>query len=491
MEHTFTFKMADLMFVLPVICLVLASFIPLAIKVKFGNREQNSFAVMCYGIVGIVAALGSLVSMAGVSKTLFDGALLFNGVTTFVGVLILMSACMALVYSRENAATNNHQFSEFVFLLLNCTAGMLLVTWANDLIFFFVGIEMMSLCLYVMIAMSSEEKLSKESAFKYFLLGSLASAILLYGIALVFGTSNTTQLLSLAEVGPGLMGSSRLFLVGLVLLFAGLAFKVSVFPLHAWTPDVYQGAPTPLTGFMATGAKVATFAFFLKVISIEILAAEQAKYFLDALQWMAAFTILAGNIAAVMQTNLKRMLAYSSVAHSGYIMMGLLVAGLGASDPVGASSVIFYLAAYSVMTLGAFGILSLLERDAESSLALNDLKGLSQKHPWLALCFTLFLLSMGGIPPLVGFFSKLFVITAAIKAGFFWLAIWAVIGSVISVYFYLRPVVYMYMHESEGKEFDREGFLTYGLISLVALAVLIMGLFSHPVYNSVLKAIKS
>ncbi|MGE0764373.1 MAG: NADH-quinone oxidoreductase subunit N [Bdellovibrionales bacterium] len=489
MEQTVSFRWFDVLQLMPVICLVLASVIPLAIKVLTGNKEQNSFATLCYGLVGLVAAGGWLVAMGGTKNVAFEGALVFDGLSTLAGLLIVFVTGMALIYARENFSTNNHQFSEFVFLLLNSAAGMLLVSWSNDLIFFFVGLEMMSLCLYVLIAMSSEERLSKEAAFKYFLLGSFASAILLYGIAFVFGTSGTTSIPALAEQANQLMATNRLFMVGLVFLILGLCFKVSIFPLHAWTPDVYQGAPTPVTAFMATGAKTATFVLFLRVMTTDALAGEQAERFVDVLQWLAAFTILAGNIAAVMQNNLKRMLAYSSIAHSGYIMVGLVVAALGGTDPLGGSSVVFYLVAYSLMTVGAFGILSIFEKDEDASLKVEDLKGLAKRRPWLALCLTLFLLSMAGIPPTIGFFGKFFIFSAAVKAGLVWLAIWGVFGSVIGVYYYLRPIVYMYMADEEGAEVAEERYLSMGLVSIAAVLVVLLGIFSSPVYKAVLNAL--
>ena len=495
MGQTFSFRWVDVLLLAPVISLVLSSMIPLVIKVLTGNKEHNSFATLCYGLVGVIAAGVWLVLMSGSSRVAFEGALVFDGLSLISGLLIISVTALALVYSRENLSTNSTQFSEYVFLLMNSAAGMLLVSWSNDLIFFFVGLEMMSLCLYVLIAMSAEERLSKEAAFKYFLLGSFASAILLYGIAFIFGTAGPTNLPAIAEQASQLVATNRLFLVGLMFLVLGLCFKVSIFPLHAWTPDVYQGAPTPVTAFMATGAKTATFVLFLRVMTTDAFVADQIAGHLkdlnliDVLQWLAALTILVGNIAAVMQTNLKRMLAYSSVAHSGYIMIGLIVAALGGTDPAGSSSVMFYLIAYSLMTIGAFGILSIFEKDEDSSLQVEDLKGLASRRPWLALCLTLCLLSMAGIPPTIGFFGKLFIFSAAIKAGLVWLAIWGVIGSVISVYYYLRPIVHMYMSDESGVEIAPERQLSMGLVSLVAILIVALGIFSNPIYKAVLSAL--
>jgi NADH-quinone oxidoreductase subunit N len=489
MDLSFVFRYSDVVMLAPVLALFLASLIPLTIKVTTGNREPNSFATLCYGLAGVVTAVGLILSLSNVHRVAFDGALVFDGLSSLVGVLIVSLTGLALVFSRENLATNNHQFSEYVFLLLNSAAGMLLVSWASDLIFFFVGVELMSLCFYVLIAISSEERLSKEAAFKYFVLGSFASAILLYGVAFIFGSAGTTSLPGIAEVATQLITTNRLFMLGLIFLILGLCFKVSIFPLHAWTPDVYQGAPTPVTAFMATGVKAATFVLFLRLMGTQALASEQADRLVNVLEWLAALTMVVGNIAAVMQPNLKRMLAYSSIAHSGYVMVGLLVAALAGEDMIGSSSVIFYLVAYSIMTVGAFGIVSVLEKDENAVLQVEDLKGLAVRRPWLALCLTLFLLSLAGIPPTIGFFGKVFIFSAALKSGFFWLAIWAVISSVISVYYYLRPVVAMYMRDEEGVEAAPERYLTLGVVSIAAVLVIVLGILSQPIFKAVISAL--
>ena len=208
-----------------------------------------------------MAALGLVVATFGMKQAAFDNALIFDGISSITGMVVLLMAAAALTLARDNSSTSSSQFSEFVFLTLNCVVGMLTFIWSNDLIVMFVGLELMSLCLYVMIAMSGEEKLSKESAFKYFVLGSFASAILLYGISFIYGTSGSTYLPDLHNVGANLIATNRMFLMGFVMLLVGICFKIALFPFHAWTPDVYQGAPTPVTGFMATGVKAASLAF--------------------------------------------------------------------------------------------------------------------------------------------------------------------------------------------------------------------------------------
>lgn len=484
------FGMIDFMLVAPALALFLTSCIPLLIKVLRGNREQNTLATLVYGYVGIVVAMGFALFTLGTEKTAFDGALVFDGISSFTTILVLFGAGVSLTFARDSYSSNEKQFSEMMFLTLNCAVGMLTVAWSNDLIIMFVGIELLSLCLYVLIALSLEERVSKEAAFKYFVLGSFASAIMLYGISFIYGTVGSTYLPDLVGSTVNLIGTNRMFLMGFVLLMVGVLFKLAIFPFHAWAPDVYQGSPTPLTAFMATGVKAVSFAFLLRLVASQAFTVEKFWPFVDVLQWLAVLSIVVGNVAAFRQKSLKRMLAYSSVAHSGYIMIGAIAAGIGGASMLGASGVMFYLVGYSLMTLGAFGVLHLLEPRAESDLTVEDLKGIANDKPWLALSMTILLLSLTGIPPTIGFFGKLFIFSAAVKQGLVWLAIWGVIGSIISVYYYLRPVVAMYM---ETPLFEREEVgvrpLSYFVVAVMALFVFIFGIASEPIYQVVLSSV--
>jgi NADH-quinone oxidoreductase subunit N len=479
----------DFLLIAPAIALVLFSMIPLAIKVLRGNVEQNSFATLCWGYMGIIVASGFMVATFGLKQTAFENALVFDGISSIAGIIVLLMTAVALTYARDNLSTNTRQFSEFVFLILNCAVGMLTFIWSNDLIVTFVGLELMSLCLYVLIAISGEERLSKEAAFKYFILGSFASAIMLYGISFIYGTAGSTFLPDLKNVGASLITTNRLFLLGFVLLLVGLCFKISAFPFHAWAPDVYQGSPTPVTGFMATGVKAATLAFFLRIMASQTLLADRAWPLVDVLQWVAAFTILVGNIGAIRQTSLKRMLAYSSVAHAGYIMIGLIAAGIGGENLVGASGVMFYIFAYALMTMGAFGVLSILESREDHDVSIDDIRGLAQERPVLALAMTALLLSLAGIPPTIGFFGKFFLFSAAVKQGFWWLALWGVVGSVISVYYYLRPVVAMYMQDAVSEQPFMDRPMSQFVIVLMAVLVVGFGVFSEPFFQMFIQSV--
>lgn len=484
------FGLIDFLLVAPALAMFLFSCVPLLIKVLRGNREQNSLATLVYAYIGLVTAFGCMVPTLGTERTAFDGALVFDGVSQFTAMIVVFVTAIALTFTRDSRSTNPKQFTEIVFLIMNCAIGMLTMAWANDLIVTFVGLELFSLCLYMLIALSLEEKVSKEAAFKYFILGSFASAILLYGISFIYGTVGSTYLPDVLQASNNLLGTNRLFLIGFILLFLGFCFKISLFPFHAWAPDVYQGSPTPLTSFMATGVKAVSLAFMLRLVAAQAFTVERFWPFVDSLQWLAVFTILVGNVGAFRQKSLKRMLAYSSVAHSGYVMIGLIAAGIGGASMLGATGVMFYIFAYSIMTIGAFGVLHMLEPRPDSDLTIEDMRGLASQKPWLALTMTVLLLSLTGIPPTLGFFGKFFLFSAAVKQGLVWLAIWGVVGSIISVYYYLRPVVAMYMEEPL---FSRAGLelkpMSYFTVTFLALLVLVFGLASEPFYQVVLESV--
>ena len=484
------FGLIDLLLVGPAIALFIFSCLPLLIKVLRGNKEQNSFATLLYAYAGLIAAAVLTFSTTGAARAAFDGALVFDGISHFASLIILFATGVALTFSRDSASTNQQQFTENVFLTMNSAVGMLTMVWANDLIVTFVGLELFSLCLYVLIAMSLEEKASKEAAFKYFILGSFASALMLYGISFIYGTVGSTYLPDLLANTQNLLATNRLFVLGFILLIVGLCFKAAIFPFHSWAPDVYQGSPTPLTAFMATGVKAATLAFFLRIVASQAFTVERFWPFVDVLQWLTVATILVGNVGAFRQKSLKRMLAYSSIAHSGYVMIGLIAAGIGGASMLGATGVLFYIMSYTVMTIGAFGVLHTLESRPDVDLTFDDLRGLAKTRPWLSFSMTLLMLSLTGIPPTLGFFGKLFLFSAAIKQGLNWLAIWGVIGSIISVYYYLRPVVAMYMEEPiVAAPPMRVRPLSYFAVSALAMMVIVFGLTAENLYRMVLASV--
>jgi NADH-quinone oxidoreductase subunit N len=480
-------NMTDILLLSPIIVLFLFSLIPLVSKVLNKNKEPNLFATLITAIIGLFLASGLLITFGGSDQSIFNGQLLFDGLTKWTGLIALFSVASALVMIYDNPSTQKEQFSEIVFLTMNSLAGMLVLVSAINLITVFIGLELMSLPLYLMIAMSQEQKLSKEAAIKYFVLGSLASALFLYGVSFIFGSAGTVHITELMQNSVQLIQTSKIFLIGTVFIVIGFCFKVSIVPFHAWTPDVYQGAPTPITSFMATAIKTASFAAFLRLSVTQIFQGSQN--IIDVIQWLAVLTMVIGNVAALMQTNLKRTLAYSSIAHSGYMLIGVLTVGLSANSVYSASTVVFYLLTYSVMSIGAFAVLSMLEKSETDFVTTEGLAGLAKNNPAIAFCFTVFLISMAGLPPALGFFAKLHLFSAAVNEGLVWLALWGVINSVIAIYFYLKPIIMMYMKDGDATVSNYRSSGTAVLVFITAAIIIFVGVFSGPLFNMIEKSL--
>lgn len=487
-----TVGLADILLISPMIALFVFSLIPLTIKVLRGNREQNPVATIIEALIGLILTAGLVMVFGGQTAagapTAFNGQLLFDGLTQWMSVIAVVITGGAMVMMYENPSTRGNQFSELLFLTMNSLLGALILIAAVNLITVFIGLELMSLSLYLMIAMSHEQKISKEAAIKYFVLGSFASAIFLYGVSFIYGTTGSVSTLDLIQNADLLLKSSNhLFIFGFAFVVLGFCFKVSIAPFHAWTPDVYQGAPTPVTSFMATAIKTASFAAFLRIIATKGLVGSENLFLI--LQWFAVITMTAGNVAALIQNNLKRTLAYSSVAHSGYVLMGLIASGISENSAYGASSVVFYLLAYSLMTMGAFAILSVIEKDENNFVQTEDLAGFAKNKPVLAFCFTVFLLSLAGIPPALGFFGKLYLFSAAVNEGLMWMAFWGVVNSVLGAYYYLRPIVVMYMKEGTCDTREGGNYGTTVVAVVAALLIIGLGLASGPLFSLIEKSL--
>lgn len=488
-----SFGWNDVFLISPAIVLFLFSLLPVLLKVLNGNQVKTLFPSFGVSIVGLFVAAGFSVGvifrqiLEGGSQLAFSDALIMDGMSSFATLLIIVITAFSLLLAKDSLALKGELFSEFCFLLLNAAIGMMIVAWSNDLILTFIGIEMMSLCLYIMIAMSHEPIFSKESAFKYFILGSFASAILLYGIAFLYGAAGSTYLPDISEMAAEMVLTHRIFMIGIIFTLVGFVFKVAIVPFHAWTPDVYQGAPTPITAFMATGVKLAIFIALIRFVLTDFVLTTDSIVS-EILQWLAVITMVFGNFVALKQDNLKRMLAYSSISHSGYILVGLLAASLPGSQLEGASAVLFYALSYAVMTIGSFAVVALFEKRYDTQVSISNIKGLASSNPYVAISFTVILLSLAGIPPAIGFFGKFFIFSAAIKQGLYWLTIWGVVSSVVSVYYYLRPVVYMYMkpeEEAAGELMNDSAHSTRFTIFFAALFVIIAGLLSQLFYDLV------
>lgn len=482
-----SFNLTELLVISPLVALFIGSIIPISVK-AFRGQEMSPFASLFAAIVAVITAAGlNITFVSGFWKfsglnymTVFSGSLVVDGIAVWAAYVIYIVTGFVLMLLYENRATQGNLFAEHIFLTLSAALGMVLVTMSNNLIILFITIELMSLSIYLLIALSKEGVFSREASFKYFVLGSVGSAILLYGIAFIYGTTNSTILQDVGANAASLFLSDKLFAVGLGLVIAGMAFKVSLVPFHTWAPDVYQGSATPVTTFMATGVKLASFIAFLRLfLYSEVIDSGMIS---SLFQWLAVITMIVGSVAALRQDNIKRMLAYSSIAHSGYAMMGFLSATFGFESSEGTSAMLFYLLVYSLMTIGSFAVVSALEAKEDTILLVDDLKGLAKRQPMLAFVFTVILLSLAGLPPTVGFFGKLYLMVATIEQGFLWVAIMAMISSAIGVYFYLRPIVVMYMTEGSIAPINKNSYLTQSVALVMAMAMIIFGVFASPLY---------
>jgi NADH-quinone oxidoreductase subunit N len=379
-------------------------------------------------------------------RALFEGMFVHDGLTVFFSLLFCGVGAIAVLFSWQYAKRTRIGQPEYYALLLTSILGMIVMAASNDLITIFLGLELMSLSLYVLVGFRRNLLESNEAALKYFLLGAFASGFLLYGIALLYGATGSTNLKAIGDfLGDTPIAGNGLVIGGGLLVLTGFLFKVAAAPFHMWTPDAYQGAPTSVTGFMSAGAKAAGFAALLRIV-LRALPTLQDDW-QPLLAVIAMLTMTVGNVTALLQNNLKRMLAYSSIAHAGYVLVALVAGGFE-----GYGAAVFYLAIYSVMNLGAFALLTMLGRDQDEPVLVSDLAGMGFRRPFVGLALTLFMISLGGIPPTAGFMGKLMVFNAAVKAGLIQpLVIVGVINSVISVYYYLRVTVALYMREPEGE----------------------------------------
>jgi NADH-quinone oxidoreductase subunit N len=412
--------------------------------------------------------------------TTLDGAVSVDGFSIFATVVIAAGVILAALLIDGYLRREDLEGVEAYVLLLLSASGGIVMAHANDLVVLFLGLEVLSIAVYVLAAMHLRRVTSQEAGLKYFVLGGFASAFLLYGIALIYGGTGTTNLATIMQLfSTSALENNGLVLAGLALLLVGLGFKVSAVPFHFWTPDVYQGAPTPMVAWMASGVKVAAFAGLLRVFVVAF-----GAYRVDwqpMVYGLAVATLLVGSVLAVVQTNVKRMLAYSSIAHAGYVLVGLQ-----AATDDGVQAALFYLAAYTFMVAGTFGIITLVGRRGDGHHSLDDYRGLGKERPLLALLLVLFLFAQAGVPLTSGFFAKFYVINAAIDAGSTSLAIVAMIAAVIAAYLYLRITVSMYMSDdtAEGEAGHSKIAIPVGAGIALALCMVVtvgLGVFPNPV----------
>lgn len=435
-------------------------------------------------IVGAGIALWVSIQMhqAGTVGTQFSEMFKVDNFSLFFNIIFLVSTILVVLISISYLGGGDRKQGPYYLLILLATLGMMLMAAGNELIIVFLGLELMSLSLYVLAGYFRESPASSEAGMKYLLLGAFASAFFLYGIALIYGGAGTTSVPAIAEAIAS-PNKSPLLLAGMFLLIVGFGFKVAIVPFHQWAPDVYEGAPTTIAAFISAGPKAAGFAAFLRIF-MEALPNLQVEWS-GVIILLAMLTMTVGNVIAIAQTNIKRMLAYSSIAHAGYILIGL-----AAANSEGISSAMLYLLVYCVMNIGAFGAVILAKTADGESLMISDYAGLGLRKPLLAMFMTIMLLSLAGFPPTAGFVGKFYIFKSAVQAGHIWLVIIGAVNTAISAFYYLRVVVTMYMREPEEElEFSPySSTLVIGLI-IAAIGVLLIGILPSlmlaPAQNSV------
>jgi NADH-quinone oxidoreductase subunit N len=436
-------------------------------------------------LAGLAVAAYQTIGLWGRTGTDFAGMVYLDNFAFFFYLIFILGAALTVLISRQYLEDYGKNMGEYYALLLFATVGMMLMAAGAHMIMIFLGLEVMSIAIYVLAGLFREDLRSNEASLKYLILGSFSSAFLLFGMAMLYGAAGGTLFLNDLPQRLGADPAMQpLILLSIGLLIVGFGFKVASAPFHMWTPDVYEGAPTSVTAFMAVAVKAAAFAAFARVFFLVFPA---MKVDWNMLLWvLAVATMTIGNVAAIAQTNIKRMLAYSSIAHAGYLLVALV-----AANQLGAVSLLYYLLAYTLMNLGAFGVVILVGRKKDSYLNIYDYSGLGAQHPVLAACMALFMFALAGIPPTAGFVGKFYIFSAAIQAGYIWLAIIGVMNSLVSVFYYLRITVLMYMKPAEA-DLGPVAFspAQTAVVAVTAAGVLLIGIFPGGLYNLALTAVK-
>lgn len=471
----------DFLILIPEIALAVAGMLLLLSgALKSGNGYRTCAAVSLAALAGTAILVTTIQGVPETPRVILSGMFIVDGYSFFWKLLLLTAAALTVVVSDRFLSDGGYRPAEFYSLVLLATTGMLFMVSGYSLLSIWISLELMALSSYILAGFFKHEKKSNEAALKYFILGALSSGVLVYGISLLYGATGVVQLDLLAAALPAAMEGDagyRLVVVGWLLVAMGLFFKVAAAPFHVWTPDVYEGAPTPVTVFLATASKVASFAILVRIFY------QGLPYLQPDWQWVtagiASVTMIWGNLAALTQTNVKRMLAYSSVAHAGYVLMGVLA---GTED--GLWAVLFYLFAYTFITVGAFGTVILLERKEYAGETYEDYAGLAQRSPLLAAMMLLFMLALTGIPPTGGFFGKIYLFAAAVESGWIWVAVVGVLTSALSLFYYLGIAVQMYLKEARDETpsaLHAPGLV--GAIVVCAVVTVFLGILPGPLVS--------
>lgn len=462
-----TLTSTDYKVLTPYMILSIWACVLLLVDLFIPKSRKNLTALL--SALGLAITLGFTLSQIGSEETGFNGMVVLDGFSTFVNALLLVSGLLGVALAYGYVKRMGLERGEYYTLLLFSVTGMMLMAQASDLIIVFLALELLSIPLYVLAAFARPKLESEEAGMKYFLLGAFSTGFVVYGIVLIFGATQSTNLAAIVTAASS-QTSGLLLTIGAALVLIGFGFKVAAVPFHMWTPDVYQGAPTAVTAFMSSGAKIAGFAALLRVFATAFPSISVDMT--DILWVIAALTMIVGNVIAISQSDIKRMLAYSSIAHAGYILMAFVPYGNPEVRDVSIAAGLFYLVAYAVTNFGAWGVVIALEKAEGKGLQIADYAGLSKKHPALALAMTVFMLSLIGLPPTIGLVGKFYLFRAVIAGGFTGLAIIGVLTSLVSAYYYLRVVVTMYMRDGEPVA-ERETWLDL-TTAVMALATVIV-----------------
>jgi NADH-quinone oxidoreductase subunit N len=467
---------SEIFLLLPTIVLSVGAMVLLLSEAFLSEGASRRYQAWLAGVTALIALGFAAAQLAnGQSASIFTDTARADTFQAFIACTVLVGLALSVPVSTGYLRRLEAERGEYYALLLFASAGMLLLAMASDLLMIFIALEIMSISTYVLTAYLRRGQKASEAAFKYFILGAFSSALYLYGAALAYGAVGSTKIAALAAPGaahPSLVGPA------IALIIAGFAFKVAAVPFNMWAPDVYEGAPTPVTGFMAVGVKAAAFAAFFRAVAVAFAGHPERWSGLVAV--LAILTMVVGNLVALPQRNVKRMLAYSSIAHAGYALVGLAAASVAGARVAGGQGLLFYLAAYTVTALGAFGIAAVVERrdpDAANAWDLERFAGLAKRRPMMALLMAAFMLSLAGIPPTAGFMGKVLVFRAALDAGQIALAVIGVVTSAIGAFYYLRVVVYMYFREPEPTVMAEERMpaLEWGL-AVACVLVFVLGI---------------
>jgi len=447
-------------------------------------RGESSLRALSMATIASFVVAAVLVLTYGAGGEAFFGVFVSEPFAQFTKILILLGSSLALLLSVDYLEREQAGRFEYPILILFATLGMMMMVSANDLMALYMGLELQSLSLYVVAAIRRDTLRSTEAGLKYFVLGALSSGMLLYGCSMIYGFAGTTSFEGLSAVFATTSQPSLGLVVGIVFLIAGLAFKVSAVPFHMWTPDVYEGAPTPVTALFAVAPKVAALGLFVRTMMDPF--GDLIGSWQQVLVFVAIMSMALGAFAAIVQTNIKRLMAYSSIGHMGYILVGV-----AAGNEAGVTGVMVYLATYIFMNVGTFAVILAMRRDGRLVEEIGDLAGLSKSHPMMALALMIFMFSMAGIPPLAGFFGKWYVFMAAVEAGLFGLAVIGILTSVVGAYYYLRIIKIMYFDDAQ-QPLDRAvpGDLRVILYGSAAVTVIFV-LFISPVYDAAAGAARS